>query len=731
MAYGCYVQHGTRVRSDPCRIRRVSMTPHNAPDDRRAQHIAALGFLLQTVAFATLGGIALWMESSAAGAVTRFVLVGLPVWVILWLVFKQIHRVRIEQLETNEIRRARAAGASVAIFDMDDEALLIEQNRLRWIVRWLLPATTVVVALLLLGGQFVGWDWTLDDVFKPALEGGPSPTKNPIMIMWVVVGVGFVCFLYARYTIALARLSDWRLLHAGAVFMYGNAYACLLLAISLMATTIDWSEPLLALIVRWAMIVLGAELAVNFILEFYRPRAPGVVARPSFDSRLLSLLSEPGGIAKSIAETVNYQFGFEVSSTWFYQLLQRWLFPITVVAALIVVAMTSVVIVDADEQAVVERFGRPVGSDDESVLGPGLHIKWPYPIDVVQRAPVRRISEAVIGEASEDEDDKPNQAVLWTEPHEYVPEMMLLVAAPKSAAESAYEASTGAPTEGTRSVAVSLLMISVPIEYRIKDVRRYLYNYIEPEKLIENVAYQFLSDYAAGVDIDEFIGPGREAINAELKEAIQQRVDDLKLGVEIVFVGVRGAHPPSKNGVAVAFQSAVSAETNMAATINTANGEARRILTKVAGTEGQARNFDEAIRVRNRLRAQTPVDPDALAGAERRVDLLLMGDADEGTEALSGEVAAMMADARAIASDQISQASAKVRAFATEVAAYEAAPTLYKQRKSFEVYEDIDDVRKYVIVGDTSNVILEYIGVEQGGLDRVLSENTQKKDTGH
>lgn len=706
------------------------MTSTTAPDDRRAQHIAGLGFLLQTVAFGTLLGIALWTDSSVAGVVARLFFVGLPIWIILWLIFKQIHRVRLEQLETNEIRRARDTGASGAIFDMDDEALLIEQNRLRWIVRWLLPTTTVVVAGLLLGGQFVGWDWSLEDVFKSALEGGPSPTTNPIMIMWIVVGVGFICFLYARYTIALARLSDWRLLHAGAVFMFGNAFACLLLAISLMATTIAWSEPMLALFVRWAMIVLGLELGVNFILEFYRPHASGVVARPSFDSRLLSLLSEPGGIAKSIADTVNYQFGFDVSSTWFYQLLQRWLFPITVVAALIVMALTSVVIVDADEDAVVERFGRPVESWGTS-LGPGMHIKWPYPIDVVHRAPVRRISEVVIGEASEDEHDDEHEAVLWTEAHEYVPELMMLVAAPRSDDAPDLETDTSAPSEGTRSVPVSVLMISVPIEYRIKDLHQYLYKYDDPDALLENVAYQFLSDYAAGVDIDEFIGPARATINAELKTAIQRRLDELELGIEIVFAGVRGAHPPPRDGVAAAFQGAVSAQTNMAATINAADGEARRMLTTVAGTEARALLLDKALRDRDRLRAQTPVNPEALAAAARRVDALLMGDKEAGIVALSGEVAAMIADARAIASDQISIASAKVRAFSTEVAAYEAAPELYMKRKAFEVYEDLDDVRKYLLVGDTSNVILEYIGVEQGGLDRVLSESTTKKDHQH
>jgi len=67
------------------------------------------------------------------------------------------------------------------------------------------------------------------------------------------------------------------------------------------------------------------------------------------------------------------------------------------------------------------------------------------------------------------------------------------------------------------------------------------------------------------------------------------------------------------------------------------------------------------------------------------------------------------------------------RAFSTEVAAYEAAPTLYSQRKILEVYAGISDIRKYLIVGDPKNVIIEYQTAQEGGLDRVLTEGLEKE----
>ncbi|MGB2987890.1 MAG: SPFH domain-containing protein, partial [Phycisphaerae bacterium] len=472
--------------------------------------------------------------------------------------------------------------------------------------------------------------------------------------------------------------------------------------------------------------LLGLEFAVNFVLDLYRPRIPGEVPRPSFDSRLLGMIGEPGGFTKSIADAVNYQFGFQVSSTWFYQLLQRWLFPIMVVAFAAVLALTSVVIVDADEQVVIERFGRLV-NEPTRVLRPGIHFKWPYPIDVVYRAPVKRLSELVIGEATEEDDEDLRKAIVWTEKHEYVPELMLLVASPqldRLSTQTGPTVDAGDGTKGTESVAVSLLMVSVPIEYRIKDISKYLYTYDAPEKLMEAVAYQYLSDYAASVDIDTLISPGREAFNQHLGRLIQDRLDEVDVGIEIVFVGVRGAHPPEKANVAAVFQSVVSAQTNMAATIHAAEGVMGKILTLVAGTVSRATALDEAIRTRDEL----PADSPQLAEAKQRVEDLLMGNPAKGIAPVSGNAAAQIAGARAIASRMVSGAMAKAHVFGTQVAAYRAAPALYKQRKILAIYEEgLENTRKYLLIGDPSDVLVEFETAKEAGLDQVLSEGVEKE----
>lgn len=690
--------------------------------DRRPQHVAAFGFFLQLASFGTLTGVAFWSQSDAMATVARFMVIGLPIWAVLYLIFNQIRRVRTEQLESAELKRSQDASGASPIFELDDENLLVEQNKLRWMIVWFLPGVTVLLFAFLLIGHLVGWSWSLASLFEgPGAELSLRRTLQPTLMMWFVVGVGFLSFLYARYTIALAKLQNWALLRAGASCMVGNAIICLFFALSLMAgTTIAWAEPVFAYIIRWLLFMVGIEFAVNFILDFYRPHVADQVRRPSFDSRLLGLLSEPGGIAKSIAESVNYQFGFEVSSTWFYQLMQRWLFPILVATMVTVISLTSIVVVDADEQVVIERFGQLIQAD-EPVLESGLHFKLPWPIDKAYRAPVRRIHEMVIGEADEHDDEDPRKAILWTEKHDYVPELMLLVAS-KEAGEDRGQRAADAHDEVSKSVAVALLKVSIPIEYRIRDLRQFLYKYHDPEKIMEGIAYQYLQDYAASVDIDELMGPGRTAFNHALHERIQQRLDEQEVGIEVVFVGIRGAHPPAEKQVAAAFQYVVSARSAMASIINAAQGEARRILTEVAGTQSRAEELDAAIRRVDKLLAAKDADKTELAKRLSEADDLLLGNSEKGISRTGGEAAAMISEAKARSSDEISIAASKALAFNTEVAAFKAAPELYRARKVLEIYGDLDTVRKYLVIGDATNVNIVYETKQEGSLDRVLAE---------
>ena len=120
-----------------------------------------------------------------------------------------------------------------------------------------------------------------------------------------------------------------------------------------------------------------------------------------------------------------------------------------------------------------------------------------------------------------------------------------------------------------------------------------------------------------------------------MTKVLQGRCDELGLGIEITFVALQDAHPPSQSDVAKTFQNVVASEILRAATVVEATGLANRTLTLAAGSVVRAKALDEAVREMDRLsieaeRLDTEELRDAAAEAVIRVDDLLFGNPSKG-----------------------------------------------------------------------------------------------------
>src|SRR5262249_46326531 len=160
-------------------------------------------------------------------------------------------------------------------------------------------------------------------------------------------------------------------------------------------------------------------------------------------------LSHPEDLFTTAAHVLDYQFGFKVSETWFYKFLQRALAWLVLAQLGILLLSTCFVFLGAGEAALLERFGRPVA--DREVLEPGPHLKWPWPIDKVQRFRAQEIQSFNIG-FEHGEKDAEEKAVLWTVSH-YKEEFHLLVASrePAELNETAAVPQAASPTSGRRA----------------------------------------------------------------------------------------------------------------------------------------------------------------------------------------------------------------------------------------------------------------------------------------
>src|SRR5690606_39542162 len=111
-----------------------------------------------------------------------------------------------------------------------------------------------------------------------------------------------------------------------------------------------------------------------------RPRDPGELPLPAFDPRFLGFAAAPDKLAGSIGAAINSLCGFNVTGSWFYQLLARWLPTLGVLGVLVVWAMTFFAVVGPDERALKLNRGALAAE-----LGPGLYLKAPWPFSRVER----------------------------------------------------------------------------------------------------------------------------------------------------------------------------------------------------------------------------------------------------------------------------------------------------------------------------------------------------------
>jgi len=687
----------------------------------RARTVAFWGLGFQVLLSVVFVLLFLWSGSESMWGLTRLGVIGITIWLFLVLLYHQRALVREESLETEQLRKEREGGAGTgAIFDVESEEFLLARRRLRWMYKWVLPVFTILIITELLVAAFAFWAWDLG--FSVESEKWPEVTHINLLALFVG-GLALLCFLFSRYATGMAREPEWRMLRAGASFLMGITLAAVAVCIPLgfmcyVETQVP--ERVLAYVIRIIPIVLAVEFSLNFILDFYRPRAADEEPRPAFDSRLLGLFCEPGGIARSIAEAINYQFGFEVSSTWFYKLLQRSVVPLIGFAALTLFGASCMVFVEAHEQAVIEQFGQKL----RPVLQPGIHFKYPWPVDKAYKVATARVLELKIGITEEEvkTSSHKGELILWTNKHSKEPHLNVLVATPQLAeyitgsdavkkprAEGLGNDAAVKPAEGSfvklsQAVAVSQLRVSATIQYRIRDAYQWLTTYDDPEAMLAAVAEREITQYCASIEIEDLLGRQRGQIEEALGEIIRRKAnaDNANLGVDILFFALQGVHPPVET--AEAFQEVIGSEQKKTAAIRSADIDFNKRLTEAAGAVGQAKLLAEAIAEMNELEQAKDASDEKRQKyqvAVDRVNALFFGDYDKGINPIGGEASRLVAEAGAARWRMVNQRHGWAQQFVQEIAIKNTAPKVYRVRKYHEALADsVAKVRKYVLAAE-------------------------------
>jgi Cu+-exporting ATPase len=182
------------------------------------------------------------------------------------------------------------------------------------------------------------------------------------------------------------------------------------------------------------------------------------------------------------------------------------------------IASSGFAAIAPDEVGIVRRFGRLLPDD----LTPGLHYRWPWPIETVERVQPERVRTVEIGFRPMARTSAP--ASTWASQHGgdilQIPDEMLLV--------------TG---DG------NLIELMATVRFHIADPQTYLAAAAAPEEQLRTFTEAVLREIVAGRSFADLLTVGR----GPLERAVTRRLCDGagRLGVAVDGLNVHDVHPPS------------------------------------------------------------------------------------------------------------------------------------------------------------------------------------------
>ena len=700
---------------------------------RRATTAALVGLAVQLGLWVLAAALTVWTGSQAVNAAAWHLLGGALVWGSIWLIYQQHKLERAEALEIDELA---ADAQSASMFAEGGQSLEVAKSRLEALYKVGLTVASVSVAVFLLsagGALLLGAIRSIRAVegeptdWSGLLERGlENPAAGGLPLLLTAAAMALVGFLTARYTAGMTRAPIWSLLRGGAAYLMGNVVVLvgLALAAAIELTGNRWGYAVMTLVVPGVMIVLGVEVLLSLLLGVYRPATaragaddaeeagatphPGERPRAAFDSRLLGWLTRPESLGRIVAETLNYQFGFDVSRSGVYAMARRALLPLAGLAAVVMFTLSSLVIVPPQQQAVVTQLG---ALPADAIRGPGVSFKAPWPFASVEYYDTTRIRSLSVGSTANG--SRTGVALLWTNTHVEGGENFLLSAAARGASAGQAAPAGDDAAASRQAVAAGLVGGELVVQWRIADLGKYVSpeSARRPERLLEAIASEELTAYVAARDIDTLLTTARLDDDDALREAIQERV--APMGIEVVYAGLFGVHPPQEGEVALAFLRVVNALLTQRTAVSQAETARVGLLSAVAGSVDRARRIDEAITALE----SADLDADARDAAAAEVQRLI--------DAAGGDAARVLAEARADRWQLALGEEGRAASFAFDVDAFRRAPGYYRARVYLDTLaEALPGVRKVVTAvapGGSEPVFRLNLEDEQSGLNSFLS----------
>lgn len=205
------------------------------------------------------------------------------------------------------------------------------------------------------------------------------------------------------------------------------------------------------------------------------------------------------------------------------------------------------------QEGILERFGKSVNYGQ--AVQPGIHLKFPWPVDKILKIDSKTIRTRNIGNIT----DKNSFALLWTREH-----------------------GTEIPfISGDNNFFYPYLVI----HYRIRDVFKYKYSHIDSDMLVDNIASRVISSVFAKKDFYRIVTTYRKQFELDITKTIQERLDIMDSGIEIININMKDIHPPIF--ISSSFEQVIAAYQKKEKLINEALGYRNSSIPDARGRGGK------------------------------------------------------------------------------------------------------------------------------------------------
>ena len=694
---------------------------------RRAVTAAWWGLGMQVV----LTGVALALAVAGTGrsegvtpplfTVFIFTGLGLLVWVAILVASAFRHARAVEAYELEVALRSGEAERTIFASEVDARPAA---RRLERVYKWVLPAVAGIAGLLLVVWGLLGLD--------SAANARLIALENSRYLAGLFAAFAFAGFVVGRYLLGMSTQPAWSLLRGGATYSIGTVYTFALMGLAAGSEALGWQAA--TVIVRWVIpafvLLTGLEILLNIVLDLYRPKSAHEAPRPAFDSRFLALLASPGDIVQSLNEAVNYQFGFEITRSWFWRLLSRSFAWLVLFGVSVLVLLSSVSIIEPHQRGLKTSLGRL----QEQPLDPGVHFTLPWPLARVDKYDISRMNEMIVG--SHDHLDR-NTALLWTNEHSHSEDENLVIVAGGALAESIDpESIVLRPQAGrsgggrnlvqpmdlnreqvtapvTSAPPVSLAAVDAVIHWKVDPDKlvSFATRAERPDQRLRHLASAIVTREMLQHEVDQIIGLQRAQLAKTIEQRLREEVEKEQMGIEIVWVGLANAHPPRE--VAEAFNAVAAAVQGAQNQRELGQQEQTRILTEAAGSVAAAQQIVREHAKLEELRLRYQQIRSALQAGQATEAQLQEAQIALATQQASLE--RLVQQAGGIAGRELMRARqerwvrengalAQAVLNPVEYAAYLQAPRYYSFRSYLEVLaQTMPDKRKFMLLTDDAS----------------------------